>query len=323
LVRHLKGMKMAHKLHSGDARRYVRMAQMAGIALGVSAAALWALDVPGLAYREPARPNLPAPTQNAGNQTTDVRFDRERTSDIAHRLDLGVRKPPPPPARETPAEQPVAQAPPPPPAGPAITYIGPIYECSRILAVISVDGRQRIVPEGRSIGEARIVSVGENQIEVQDQAGRRTIDRGERSGSAVSWLRPSANNAAAVANNMGAGRNVAGRPGATNRMEAGRNQAGAFSPEMEQRFRERGIDPGQAQRWREALRERQVQRGDAVAVMPDASVVDGVKMPAGVQKEDADSGWYTETQETEDDIIIKIKRLQEEGKVSENGEILP
>jgi hypothetical protein len=307
------------------------MAQMAGIALGVSAAALWALEVPGLAYRDPARPQVKGEPIAQPSETQEARFDRERTSDIAYRLDLGVKKAPAP---ATKVERPVQPEPPPVEpihAGPTVVYIGPIFEGSRSLAVVSVDGRQRIVPEGRSIGSARIVSIAENQIELQDeQGGRRTVVRGERTGSAVSWLRnmPGAVPVAAVANGQNARRGGVAMPG-------GRAQASGFSPEMEQRFRERGIDPAQAQRWREAMRERQnqnpsqnsaqVQRAAMSALDIDATGQDASRGVIAVPKEDADGVW-TETvaEENGEEIIYRIKRMTEDGKkIDDDGEIRP
>jgi hypothetical protein len=304
---------------------------MAGIALGVSAAALWALDVPGLAYRDPARPQLPGDAQARLPEAEEPRFDRERTSDIALRLDLGVKKAPPPAkaeAPEKPAPAPAASQ----TSGPVVTYIGPIYEGTRTLAVVSIDGRQRIVPEGRSIGGTRILSIAENQIELQDEeGGRRSIARGERSGTAVSWLRPSAGGAQFAANMPGGqniGRRTAGVP--TANMQGGRGQASGFSPEMEQRFRERGIDPAQAQRWRETLRQREnqnpAQQARVVQAIADGSVLkDAEGNVTIVPKEDADnSGWViTETVENGDEIITRIKRLREDGQIGEDGEIYP
>lgn len=342
---------MTHRLHSVEARRYIRIAQMAGVALGVSAAALWALDVPGLTHREPARPDVrpQSPVINGGR--ADAQFDRERLDDAVVRLNLGVKRPPPVAKVEPPKEErkPEATA-----SGPAVIFVGAIYEANRTLAVVSVDGRQRIVPEGRLIGDLRLTSVSDDQIVLQDSKGAsRQVRRGERSATAVSWVR-SAPTAVAMNPAM---------PGATTnqrRQQAtpgrgGQQGAAGFSPEMAQRLSERGIDPQQAQRWREAMREREAQRGAVtarlegqVAGVPDGQVtitadwignvngdVDGEDAATREQRlkkemeergiiinqDDGTIAWTTQISEQE--FITEIRRLREDGKVGEDGEVRP
>jgi hypothetical protein len=124
------------------------------------------------------------------------------------------------------------------PAGPEWTYLGPIHEADRSLAIISVDGHQKILPEGRTFGDTKLVSVDNDGISVEVKGVPKHIDRGERSSSTVAWVRNLQNSTpqarpAAIPGQPGAG------PG--NNMNA----------EIRDRLQRNGIpqgDPGQ--NWR-------------------------------------------------------------------------
>jgi hypothetical protein len=302
---------MGRKLHSLEARRYVRMAQMAGLALGVSAAALLALEVPMLRYQPPAAPQVVPVAKQQDEQPYEERLDRERTEGIAVRLNQGVRKPPAPPK-----EQPRTVEDPQPKAltGPSIVYIGSILEPDRRIAVIAVDGKQQLVREGRKVGESQLVSIADHEIVLQESGGeRRAIARGERT-ERVSWVRNMPGTAPIAGAVMG--QNAARRGVAVARAPG----SPAFSPELEQRLRERGIDPEQAQRWREAMREREAQRGGEIQGI--ATSVTTRTLSDRADEKNADYEVITETIDG-DDYIIRMKRLQEEGLIGEDGEMLP
>ena len=85
-------------IHSTDAKRYVRIAQFAGVGLGVMAAALWVMDLPGLSS---VLPSKPAPRGELGGGSTlpaivqVARLDIEAPSAIDVRLESAVKRPKP------------------------------------------------------------------------------------------------------------------------------------------------------------------------------------------------------------------------------------
>lgn len=188
---------MARKAISGArARRNVRIAQTAGIALGVAAAAVWALQVPGLEGPLPQKPTLEPvsmPEVKPAGTAQAPPVDGETVVGMAERLEMGARI-------ERVAEAPEPDEDP----GPALTkenwkYIAPIREPSRTLAVVGRGTEQKIMWPGREWDGATLVSANEREIVIEDDSGRHTIPRGERAGTGVQWTNIASN---APATNM-------------------------------------------------------------------------------------------------------------------------
>lgn len=230
---------MARKAISGArARRNVRIAQMAGLSLAVTAAALWALQVPGLEGPLPEKPTLrpvsmpeiKPPAAQAAPQ------DRETLLGVAARLEAGaniVRKD----EGDKPGAPAVAAA-----APAEWKYIAPIREPKRMLAVVGRDGKQKIMAAGREWGDAKLLSVNEREIVIEDEAGRHTIARGERNGPAVQWTKIAPN-----------------APSASGGVPGDAAEAASMS---------KGIDGSQAAAIRQALQDKSRRRG--VALPPAA-----------------------------------------------------
>lgn len=227
---------MARNTMSGaDAKRYVLVGRTAAVALGVTAAALWALDVPGMSQLPP-KPE-PAPvaegaTRQAAQETP--RLDSSAIADLTERLDMAVVKAPP--VEEVKNEPKIEDD---PPSGPEWAYLGPIFESTRTLAVVSVDGHQQVLAEGRQFGDTTLVSVEPERITVSGPGGKRQVERNKRGGAGanVAWLRNMPGNAPPPAAQNAAGAN-------------------GMSPEVMARLRERGIDPQQASQFRQQMRDR-------------------------------------------------------------------
>jgi hypothetical protein len=242
-----KELDMARNSMSGaEARRFVLIGRTAGIALGVTAAALWALEIPGMGTL-PAKPEVKPPAAAEQPATIELaKLDSDAVMGLSERLDLAGHVTPPP------VEPTITTAPPPPPTGPEWKYLGAIVEADRKMAVISVNDRQKILREGKSYGDTKLLSVSPEAIEIEGPGGKQRIDKSERRpGMSVAWLKnlPPNTPAAGMANNApNMGANMAGNRGA--------NMAGQLSPEMRQRLTERGINPEETERWRQAMRDR-------------------------------------------------------------------
>lgn len=232
-------------IHSTDAKRFVRIAQFAGVGLGVLAAALWVMDVPGLSQNLPAKPQ---PRADLGGETPAAttllvaRIEPESTTAMQERLDMAVNRPPPPkpdPKGET--------EPPPvilPAGGPAWRYLGAIRESTRMLALVSIDGAQKFVSVGSKITQktpaaegrpestnyqATVKDVQADFIEIEENGGKvRRIDLDARTAK-VSWVK-----------NMSVASAGTAMPNA------------AMSAETRQRLQAQGIDPMAAERVRQA-----------------------------------------------------------------------
>lgn len=230
-------------MHGAEARRLARAGQIGAVALGVSAAALWALDVPGVSSTPVTRPVVAEAPKPPAPPPSDAGTAPERDTilAVAHRLDVAVVKAPPP----KPVEPPKAELPPPEPdpTVPEVAYLGPIIEPNRMLAIISIDGTQKIVCAGKKIGNLEFLQVERDKIHVKDGSGERTIERKPRSDTRVAWV-----------SNMPA--NTPMPVAAVGNAQAAQARGGAMSPEVAARLRERGIDPNQIQRMRDLARER-------------------------------------------------------------------
>jgi hypothetical protein len=244
-------MSMArNSINGARARRYVRVAQMAGVALGVAAAALWAMEVPGLEERRAEKPQVEV-RQVATRQAASaapVLTDREEAEGLAVRLSRAAGK-----TIEEPTNQADAPAPPPAPAADGWRYIAPMRMGKKVGAVVFADGKQRVLSVGQKVGETTLVSVDDTKLVVRDPAGVREVHKGDRAGSAVTWGKLASNTPA---------------PSGTGRGPA--NGAGAMGGLTPEQMAQRGISEAQAQRFRDAMRERQA-RNRAGPVAGDPS----------------------------------------------------
>ena len=222
---------MARMMITGmQARRYAIYGRTAGVVLLVAAGALWALDIPGI-NRDVPKPAPPAqqPGEQPKPQAAAAAVDAEDVSAMATRIGLAasvqakVEKVP-----EGPVAEPKAPT-------PDWAYLGCIREASRRLAMVSVDGHQKILAEGRKFGDTTLVAVNDDKITIEVGGESKTIDRGSRDGSSVAWVRNmSANAAPANAGMVTVGGTTAG------------TAPGQLPPEVRQRLQERGFqDPGQ------------------------------------------------------------------------------
>src|SRR5437868_5832698 len=163
-----------------DARRFVKVGQLAAVVLGLSAAAMWAADVPGLSRTLPPKPQPPAanPDQNKPAAVAMAKLDKDAALDMAERFEKLAS------VKKLDASV-VTTPPPPPPPDTDWTYLGPIQESSRLLALISTGDHQKVLAEGRKYGDTRLVSVMSDEIVVENGSGRHHITRSERNGPAV------------------------------------------------------------------------------------------------------------------------------------------
>jgi hypothetical protein len=198
----------------------------------VTATALWALDIPGM-KSDPVKPEPPAAAvqPQAKPQAAQPKVDTETVGAMAERFDMAVIKAP---AKTPPAEKAIVDTTPPP--TPEWAYLGCIREATRNVAMISVDGHQKFLAEGRTFGSTKLVSVADDKINVEVEGRPQTIQRAERDPSkSVAWVRNMAANAPPP--NAGA---VPGMPNIA---------GGQLSPEIRDRLAARGINPDQAAQW--------------------------------------------------------------------------
>ncbi len=246
---------MAWTMNSSKAKRHVLMWRGAAGALAVCAGALWAVQTPLVSPEVPiaegtkeGREPVPEPPATEGASV----LDSEALAGAADRLDSAVGRTPTVAAEVPKPEQP-------PPTLAAWKYLGSIIEARRKVAIVSVDGQQAVVTEGREHRGMTIVEVKRDAIVVDDGSGLREMKKEARTGPSVAWVTPGT-----------AGAGLGGNPAALNAM---RNAAAAaqrgpvpmsstaqtdpamagLSPQEQAAIRERGIDPSQAQRMRQRL----------------------------------------------------------------------
>jgi hypothetical protein len=214
------------------------------VALAACAAALWAVEIPGLApsVEAPVVPPTAPVTPDAAADEGIAAPDADDIGLIAGGLEMSRR-----PREIKPTEAAAPPDPTPAATGPAWQYLGSVVEPGRLVALVSIDGRQRMLTEGRRISHTgpdgapttlRVVSVLEDAIVVEDSTGQHRIPRKERVGGAVAWLTMPDVQVPEI-------REVPGRGGAMD-----------LTAEQRQRLIERGIDPEEAMRMREAAMER-------------------------------------------------------------------
>ena len=224
-------------LNGTRARRYSTYGRAAGIGILVCAGALWAVPLPGM-NELPAKPLPPAPPpapEASPSAGAAAKIDADIIDGTAARLDLAWAHVEKPATVETKAPEEVHEE----PAGPEWTYLGPIHESDRTLAIISVDGHQKILAEGRTFGDTKLIGVEADGISVEVNGKPKHIDRGQRSSSTVAWIRNlQSNNPAARIAGVPGQPVVPGGPGAN------------LPPEVRARLAERGFPQDQGQNWR-------------------------------------------------------------------------
>jgi hypothetical protein len=220
-------------ISGGNAKKYANYARMGGVVLLVAATGLWALNIPGMQDmpQKPAPAPEPIEKPKAVSAQESMKVEPEQLTDAAYRLEIAWEKAEKPAAPEVGTEP----EPEPPSAGPEWSYLGPIKEAGRSLAMVSVDGSQRILALGRMLGETKLVGIDDEKITLETRGARRDVSRSARIGPTVAWIRGMQTNT------------PVGNGGAV----VAQGQAGQMSPEVLQRLRDRGIDPSQAQRMRE------------------------------------------------------------------------
>jgi hypothetical protein len=207
------------------ARQLVRRTQLAGLLVAAFAAALWAVEFPGLGSGLPAKdePILIEQGPTTINEDQDEKstrsIDKGTALHIAQNLDIASRRLPK-------ADQGAIITPPTPePAhtGPEIRFLGVVEEPERLVALLSIDGKQRMLAEGRSAGSVRMVEVSREQVIVQLGRERRTIPLAERSGSSVAWIAPG------TGGGPGSAASIIHEPGAAAMMNAAMGTPGRAS----------------------------------------------------------------------------------------------
>ncbi len=169
--------------HVERSRRYVRIAQVAGVALAVSAAALWALELPGVSSL-PQAPDATAPTagQPIAQAPAPARLDSDAIALMAEGLEQARKK------ADKPKPDDGGTPPPPPPDENDWRYLGAIEEPGRRFALVAIEGRQRVLRPGRTVGATRLLDIQPEAITVDDGSGPREIALAERTGPSVSWI---------------------------------------------------------------------------------------------------------------------------------------
>lgn len=178
-----------------EAKKYARLAQIAGGALAVSAAVLLAVEVPMLGVREtPVEEILPPAATPTDNGQQAAAPEREFTAEDMTGIDVRLataRVAPPKKPEETAANP--TDTPGTAPAEGASSqggwrYLGSVIEPNRRIALVSIDGRQRMLAEGREVDGVRLVQVTDDRIVIEDAGVRRGIRREQRHGSPVAWV---------------------------------------------------------------------------------------------------------------------------------------
>jgi hypothetical protein len=220
-----------------QARKLATFGLTAGIVLSVSAVSLWALQIPGM-DRLPDKPAALPPIQPADNQIKAAapKVDSESVAAMGDRFDLAVVHAP----KEEPKTEVVEKHE--EPVGPEWSYLGPVHEATRTLAMVSVDGHQKILAEGRTFGDTKLVSVSDDAITVEIKGAPKTIERGKRDTSkSVAWVRNIQN--AAPPPGVGQPQAIAAQPG--------NGPRGNLPPEVQARLQQRGMAPDQIQNFRQ------------------------------------------------------------------------
>lgn len=241
----MSGMGMNSAMTHHAAARMVRRTQLAGLVVALGAAGLWAVDVPGLGSNLPApdsvQPPIAGPTpSNQPEANSGAALDAGSAYAISQNLDVAARRQPKP--EQGPIARGPEPTPEPTPSGPDIRYLGLIEEPSRRVALLAIDGRQRMLAEGRKSGDITLTSVEAEQIRVSIGREQRVIPLADRSGPSVAWVSGSPGGGAGAGGMQGGASNpfvgqanpgvnvpmpgAAGKPGAGATRSGGRNPNG-------------------------------------------------------------------------------------------------
>lgn len=139
---------------------------------------------------EPVRPPRPTPTEEV-----DTRPEID-SSLLAARLGSIRNHPVPIPPTPPPNDEPPVDPTPPQPPAEAVRYVGPMRVGSRLMAILSVENRQRLSGAGRSFVysvegtsyTARVVEVTPEHVVLEENGVNRTIAVSDRRGDVVSYL---------------------------------------------------------------------------------------------------------------------------------------
>ncbi|MCW5776287.1 MAG: hypothetical protein KIS87_07615 [Phycisphaeraceae bacterium] len=170
---------------------YAAQAAVAGVL--VLTTAVVALGVPGL---EPSRVEPPTPQpiapQERSEQTaaTAPRIDAQA---VSYMLGSVKNRPEPPAVVQAGHQEPTESAPPPTSGG--VRFLGGIIEPGRAVALLSIDGVQRMVPVGREFRGYRVLRVEADHVVLSAGADDIVIDKADRQGSVVSAVTPRARTA--------------------------------------------------------------------------------------------------------------------------------
>ncbi len=242
---------MAWMMSGSQAKRRVLAWRGAAGVLALFAGALWAVPTP-LVSPEVSIPQPEA--RPGGGQGPEVarpmllaQLDGPAIEGVAERLKrVAGHADPVEPATPTQPAEPVTLG--------AWKYLGSIIEPARRMAIVSINGKQAVIPEGQEYEGMTLVRVNRDRITVNDGSRQLDIPKEARTGSSVAWVTPGTAGAG-IGGNVNV-MNAAGRAtGVTTSGMAGQGDPAmaVFTPQEQAMMRERGIEPGQAQRMRQRL----------------------------------------------------------------------
>lgn len=300
-------------MKSEQARRVVRGAQFAALGLAVAAGALWGL--PWLSGSTPVKPVILAGDAGDGREAVirPVSISSDAPLGIAERLNQAANRPAVQPETSTPV---VTEKPPETPATEVPwRYLGPIVEAERTLALVSIEGRQRIVSDGSVVTikspptegrpeevtyRAKVMNVTVEAVEIEEHGTIKRIEREEQV-ARVTWVKPTAP--------------VAGMP-----MGAAAGTA-PLSPEARARLQAQGIDPQQIERARlvaamaAAGRNRATPGGDPTGAASTASrQMDATRNGQPINPNMASDG-AVPMLDADSAEVIRKKKLSESGEI--------
>jgi hypothetical protein len=233
------------------------------LVVALAAGALWAFELPGVSA--PAQGDKPAvepPPAVTSEQPALRPPDSDTVAGTAERLELArvpIVKP----------EAPAGEAPAPVAAGIAWRYLGSIIEPTRKVALVSINGAQRMLAEGRTIEQEghtfKVVEVHPDSIVVEDNGQRLVLQKETRSGPLVAWVSPGAG-----------GGVVDGMNGVVSGVSAAQAANGQIVG--------RGIDPGEAERMREEIHARRAGRAGAAGTTGAKSPIKPGAAPVPMSK---------------------------------------
>ncbi len=253
---------MAWMMSGSQAKRRVLAWRGAAGVLALFAGALWAVPTPlvspEVSIPQPAAGASGEPGPEVARPIPLAQLDGSAIEGVAERLNRVA-------GHADRVELPQPTQPAEPVALGAWKYLGSIIEPARRMAIVSINGKQAVIPEGREHEGMTLVRVNRDRITVDDGTRRLDIPKEARTGSSVAWVTPGTPGAGIGGNvNMmnaagrATGMTTTGMPGQGDPAMAG------FTPQEQAMMRERGIEPGQANRMRQRLqKERDLGRSRA------------------------------------------------------------